>query len=141
MHLRRALLLFAIVLGLAAIVTTISQPPKRKATSSSPRGAAPAPAPVTGLAGPRRIRLAAGGRPSRVRLGDGRAATVTVAVPGAGQVDIRGLGLTDTAERNSPASFDVLAPGAGSYEVDYTPAGGARPDRVGTIVVEPPPRG
>ena len=141
MHLRRALLLFAIVLGLAAIVTTISQPPRHKATSQ-PAPGTPVVPPAAGrvAGGPRRIRLSAHGSPARVRLGDRRPATLVVAVDRPGQVDVRGLGLTDTAERNSPASFDVLAPKPGRYEVDFLPAGTSTREPVGTIVV-PAPRG
>jgi hypothetical protein len=139
-HLRRALLLFAIVLGLAAIVTTISQPPRREATSPpSPGASGPAPVPTPVAGGVRRIRLSVEGKPVRARLDAGRPATVTVTVRQPGQVDIRGLGLTDAAERSSPASFDVLTPRPGRYVVDFTPAGGSSAEMVGTIVVPPPP--
>jgi hypothetical protein len=136
MHLRRALLLFAIVLGLAAIVTSVSQPPGREHSKAPPPTA-----PVTAVARPpqdltpRRIRFSTTGRVGSARLGVDRPAMVTVRVEAPGQVDIRGLGLTAAAEPTTPASFDVLAPRAGSYRVEYTPSDESIAARVGTIVV------
>jgi len=139
MHLRRALLLFAIVLGLAAIVTTVSQPPRRESPDKpapdepgTPTARAPADVSVHA------IRFSTTGKPRRVRLGADRPAVVTVRSKQPGQVDIRRLGLTDTAERDTPATFDVLSPRPGRYDVEFTPAGVPGAERVGSIVVPAP---
>jgi hypothetical protein len=138
MHLRRALLLFAIVLGLAAIVTTVSQPPGR----DEPRRAAPAPSAPTARPridrpGPKPIRFSATARAGRAKLAAGRPAVVTVRVEQPGQVDIPGLGLTAAADRETPARFDVLTDKADRYRVQFTPAATSAGDRVGTLVVGP----
>lgn len=141
MHLRRALLLFAIVLGLAAIVTSVSQPPGRDEGSGerpSPTVSPPAAA-TAGPTGPaKRIALSTTARrPRRAMLEAGRPAVVTVRVEGPGQVDVRGLGLTSAADSVTPARFDVLAERPSGYSVDFTPAGAAAAVRVGMIVVTP----
>jgi hypothetical protein len=143
-HLRRALLLFAIVLGLAAVAASVSRPrdnnpPETTATEPAPRiepGTAPE-APPPGEAGPGSTDVTFdANRPRAYRIGAGQAATVVVEVPEAGQVSIDGLGMTDTAEPTTPASFDVLTPNAGRYAVTFMPAGSPTPLAAGTLVVE-----
>lgn len=139
MHLRRALLLFAIVLGLAAIVTTVSQPPGR----DEPRQAAPvrpsAPTARKPLDRPnaKQIRFSATAPNGKAKLSAGRPAVVTVRVEEPGQVDIPGLGLTAPAERESPARFDVLTDRPADYRVQFTPAATSTGDHVGTLVIGP----
>ena len=132
-HLRRALLLFALVLGLTAVATAVS--PSRKddsapvTTPSTPTPAAPVlPREVTFEAresGEPKVRLARAGE----RL------AIKVASTEGGIVTIPDLGRTDSVSANAPARFDVLAPPAGRYHV-LLEVGGAQnePRRVGTLV-------
>jgi hypothetical protein len=141
-HVRRALLLFAIVLGVAALAASISvEPRERRAdpppttTPTGPSQARPGTTPVTPattdltVAFPPRKR----GRVPRRKLEVGRAATVVVAVAESGQVDIPTLGLTDAAEPDSPATFQVLLDRPGRAPILYTPAAGTETRRVGTL--------
>ena len=59
---------------------------------------------------------------------------ITVTTAQAGEAGV--MGLTDTAEPGTPASFDVLAPSAGRYPVTFTAELG-RAQRIGTIDVVP----
>ena len=142
MHLRRALLLFAIVLGLAALATAVSRPPQRggspgesRAPRTSPR-ALPAPQGVK----PVRVRIGPRARRRPRRLEARRPAEVVVAVPGPGQVELRGLGLNAPADPLTPARFDVLASAGGRVDVLFTRAGDARPRRLGVLSVAPAER-
>ena len=138
MHLRRALLLFAIVLGMAALVASLSGPIEqgrdsttaREPTKPGPAVAEPGPAaePATSLSfdGPEN---------ESKRLAAGRAATVEVSVAEPGEVSIPGLGLTEPADPDTPASFDVLATSEGSYEVVFMPASGAPNEHAGKLVI------
>jgi hypothetical protein len=143
-HLRRALLLFAIVLGMAALVASLSRPVDHRRDRSSPatkrpttppgggpRATAP-PGPEPGL--PKTLSFAAAERQSR-KLGAGDAATVEVAVAEAGTVDIPDMGLTAPADPVTPARFDVLATRPGRYRLVFMPAGRGDPTPVGTLVV------
>lgn len=141
MQLRRALLLFAIVLGVAAVGASLAPAPQprderlaeRPAESEPPRSA-PAP-PVTG---PRELRFeVSDGEPARHELAAGRHAVMTVAAEEPGEVAIAGLGLTGYAVPGTPAVFDVIPEIAGRYEIDFTPVEG-RARTVGLLVVEPP---
>jgi hypothetical protein len=137
MHLRRALLLFAIVLGLAAIASSIS-PPEERRSRPEPRQAQPEPE-----AGPRaspgrervELRFATGKVATTRTLRQGTPATVTTTVEAPGQVELDGLGLTAPAEPRTPATFDVLANEPGRYAVLFTPAGATEAKRLGTLVV------
>ena len=138
MELRRALLLFAIVLGVAAVVAALANPPTRGT------GETTATAPPDGAAResgdgrpPTRVRVDGRGAPRTVRLEIGRATTVVVAVDEPGQVTLDGLGLTDTAEPRDPAVFETLPSRRGRYEVLFTPAGGVRERALGALVSHP----
>ncbi len=139
MHLRRALLLFAIVLGLAAVAASVSRPrdtnppptTKPEQTQTVERSEA------QGEAGPGSVDVTFVVDHARAhRIGAGQAATVVVEVPEAGQVSIDGLGMTATAEPNTPASLDVLTSATGRYPVTFTPAGSSESLSAGTLVVE-----
>jgi hypothetical protein len=145
MHVRRALLLFAIVLGLAAIATAVSQPPARKDRNGA--GGQPPTQPEPRTLRPRHE----GARPTRVgftsssrarvrRLEAGQPAEVTVAVDRPGQVELDGLGLSAPAEPLTPARFEVLAPRATRADVLFVPAGAAASRRIGVLAIEPPVR-
>jgi hypothetical protein len=126
MHLRRALLLFAVVLGVAALLASLtggarrSDEPSEPATTSLLPELNPAPA----TRGPERLRFSEGGKRERRKLDPGRAAVVTVEVEQPGQVELVGLGLTAPAEPLTPARFDVLTRRAGRYEVRFMPVSG-----------------
>ena len=136
MHLRRALLLFAIVLGMAALAASLSRPVDRQeATRDEPRDTGPAtasPAPTPSAPSP--LSLDASERDS-VKLGAGEAATLEVSVDEAGAVEIPGLGLSASADALTPARFDLLANQPGRYELLFTPAAGDSTEPAGTLVV------
>jgi hypothetical protein len=140
-HLRRALLLFAIVLGLAAIAASVSRP-----RDSAQQAESPAPATETeqtplvrpGPEGPppaTELTFFAAD-PGRQRLEAGQAATVFVEVEEPGQVEIADLGISASAEPLTPARFELLTRATGRYPITFTPAA-AEDERVeaGTLVV------
>jgi len=124
--LRRALLLFAIVLGVAAIASSIARPPERDGGSAGDRGAGRH---VEQSAGADASRPAArtvavrADRPLRkVELASGRPVTLLVAVTAPGQIEIPRLGLVEDAERLTPARFDLLVSSPGRYPVSLRQA-------------------
>src|SRR3954452_2317239 len=125
MHLRRALLLFAVVLGVAALAASLSRP-SRNADQSEPATTSVLPelSPVPPPRGPADVRFAEDGRHQRATLRSGRAATVTVEVKKPGQVKLQGLGLSAAAEPLTPARFDVFADDPGRHEVRFDPVSG-----------------
>jgi hypothetical protein len=137
-HLRRALLLFAIVLGMAALVASLSRPvDERRADSAQtePRESGPPTAsPTPGPELPTSLSFEATENET-MRLPAGDAATVEVAVDEAGSVEIPGLGLSAPADPVTPARFDVLASRPGRYELLFTPAGGNPSEAAGRLVV------
>ena len=136
MHIRRALLLFAIVLGMAALVASFSRPPEERTTTEPSQEPGPektaAPAPVD--TPPQPISLDATSRDRR-RLEQGRAATVEVSVDEPGSVEVPDLGLTSSADEHTPARFEVFPTRAGSYAILFRPADGDRSRPAGTLVV------
>lgn len=139
MHLRRALLLFALVLGMAALVTAVTGPPERDgepqntppvSRDMSPR-ARPAP-PQTGVL---QVRFDTDRRAATRRLRTGRAALVTVEVDTPGQVELVGLATTQPADPVTPARFDVLAVKPGRYPVRFTPVAADEARVVGMLQV------
>jgi hypothetical protein len=138
-HLRRALLLFAIVLGMAALAASLSRPVEQQSAESEraqPRGepgpptAAPQPAPAV----PSALSFVASENES-MRLTAGDAATVEVSVQEAGTVAIPDMGLSAAADRLTPARFDVLGTRPGRYELVFTPADGDVAEPAGRLVV------
>jgi hypothetical protein len=140
MHLRRALLLFAIVLGLAAAATGLSQPHRQERTGPEGAPASPAqprPAPSASPLGVVRASFEVGAHPQTRRVVAGHAAEVSVSTSASGQVQLAGLGMTAPADRFTPARFEVLSAHPGRYEVRFTPAAALTSQPVGTLVVEP----
>lgn len=141
MELRRALLLFAIVLGVAAIASSLARPrdEERPATDATTTVAAPsATEPAAKSPQPTTIQFGTAAKPQTRRLEIGQPATVLVDVETPSQVDIPSLGLTDTAEPLTPALFEVLATAAGSHPIMLQPAASeALPSKVGTLKVVP----
>jgi hypothetical protein len=137
-HLRRALLLFAIVLGMAALVASLSRPVEERRDDSpqrEPRDTAPptaSPTPAANL--PETLSFEAAENEA-MRLPAGKAATVEVVVDEPGSVDIPGMGLTAPADPFTPARFDVLASRPGRYELLFTPAGDNPSEPAGRLVV------
>lgn len=134
MHLRRALILFAVVLGMTALVASIAPAP-RKDDSAEPPPPPPAQADRERSA-PRRIAFAAGGsrRPPEERVRRGEHVVVEVRAERPGEAALEGLGLLQPVAPRTPAVFDLLASRAGRYAVTFRPAAG-RPAPLGTLVV------
>ena len=138
-HVRRALLLFAIVIGLAALAASLSRSGGRRGEPPAGSGAddgdhEPEPAPE---ASPREdttavaedgdtIELNAAEDDTR-RLEAGRSVSIEVAVVEPGQVTIPLLGLTGAADPLTPARFDVLVNSEGRYPIEFIPSGSGEP--------------
>lgn len=140
MELRRALLLFAIVLGMAAIAISVSRPPDRGQERDAGNGfEATAPRAPQAKPRPNGIHVAqinfAAAHPTLERLAAGRAATVSVSVPAPGQVELDGLGLSAAADPMTPARFELLENRPGVYEIRFTPAGGGVQQDAGKLAV------
>jgi hypothetical protein len=140
LELRRALLLFAIVLGVAALVTSVSSPPERdrpeerEAPAERPRAAPRSPSARS--EGPVAVRFGTKGRPRQTLIATGRPAIVTVTVEKPGEVRLDGLGLSSPAEPLTPARFDVLPSGPGHHPVKFAPAGTREEKTIGILRVE-----
>jgi hypothetical protein len=134
-HLRRALLLFAIVLGLAALAAAISQPRKETPSRESPSPGVPSVAPGAKPVTLARVRFSNRGRARTRRLRAGRPALVTVAATTAGEASINSLGLTAPVEPRTPARFDVLVPEPGRHGIQFASASGGARTLVGTLTV------
>ena len=150
MEIRRAILLFAIVLGLAAIVSSIARtsdpvgddaPPTDVARDGARTGTGTSAAgPIAEAAEPVTLEFRSGARPRTHRVELGQPATVLVDVETPGQVEIPSLGLTGVAEPLTPAMFEVLETAPGSHPILAEPvASGAPPVRIGTLEVVPAP--
>jgi ABC-type glycerol-3-phosphate transport system substrate-binding protein len=148
-HLRRALLLFAIVLGLAAIAASVSRPRDSSEPTEPPRPPASAteteqaPSATPGPEGPPAATELTffAADPGPQRLAPGQAATVYVEVEEPGQVEIEGLGMNASAQPLTPARFELLTRAIGRYPIAFLPAS-AQGERVeaGTLVVAEPRR-
>jgi hypothetical protein len=142
-HLRRALLLFAIVLGLAAIAASVSRQPDDSGERAEPPPApateteeAPSVSPGTTTARSA-VELTFNAEREKSRsLDSGQPATVFVKVDGAGLVEIPDLGLSAPGEPLTPARFDVLVSKPGTYRIIFTPAAGDAAKPAGVLVVE-----
>jgi hypothetical protein len=137
-HLRRALLLFAIVLGLAAVAASISRPDDDSPPESPPPSAAPerpTVQPGTAVSSDAVELVLDADRGGRVRLTAGQAATLLVEASEPGQVEIPDLGLVGFAEPLTAARFELLRSEPGRHEVVFTPTDGDEPRPAGTLVV------
>ena len=130
MHLRRALVLFAIVVGLAALVAALSPRPKTEPLAPAPPTSTPPPPPAAPTA---RVELSlAHERRVRRHVPPGAHLILTVEVPEPGDVSF--LGSDQAADPLTPAVFDVLMPQSGSFAVDFSPSAGG-PARGATVSV------
>ena len=141
MELRRALLLFAIVLGLGAIAASVSRPPDGDQTETAPEPpprerSTPMAGPSPGPGSPAEIAFEADLQPETRTVPGGRAATVIVTAYEPGQVEIERLGLTEPAQPGTPARFDLLAGSPERYAVTFTPVETGKQRRIGVIEVE-----
>jgi hypothetical protein len=139
-HVRRALLLFAIVLGLAAIAASVSRPPdesnERAERPAEPPATAPTVSPGTAPPGATAVELTFhASRDQTRRLDAGQPASVVVEVVEPGLVEIPGLGLSAPGEALTPARFEVLVSEPGRYGITFTPADDDVPSPAGTLVV------
>jgi hypothetical protein len=134
-HLRRAILLFALVLGLTALAAAVS--PSR---DNSNTAVAPAPATPAGSTLPRNVTFAPrpSGVPRTKSVRTGQHILVTVPAREGGIVTIPLLGRTATVSPAAPAHFDLVAPPRGRYDLMFEPSGSsglsAEPRRVGTLI-------
>jgi hypothetical protein len=148
-EIRRAILLFAVVLGVAAIVSSIARPPERGGGGDSGGAGSTTPAkdgaPSASATGPGNrtpqpttIEFRPAAEPQTRKLEVGQPATVLVGVETPGQVDIPTLGLTDAGEPLTPALFEVLVGQPGSHAIMVQPAGSETlPSKAGTLKVVP----
>lgn len=139
MHIRRALLLFAIVLGMAALVASLSRPAEERATTDAREEqgsdtATATPGPPTDSP-PRPVSFDAGSDERR-RLSADRAATLEVSVDEPGSVEVPGLGLSASTDEHTPARFEIFPTRSGRYEILFTPADGDESRPAGTLVVD-----
>jgi hypothetical protein len=144
-HLRRALLLFAIVLGLAAIAASVSREPEesgeraeRPAPPASTEQAPGEPSASSGSAPavPGAVELSFdAARDQRRRLDAGQPASVMVEVDEPGLAEIAELGLSAPADPLTPARLEVLVPAPARLELTFTPVDGGAPAPAGTLVV------
>jgi hypothetical protein len=131
-HFRRAILLFALILGLAALAAAVSPTRETGGPALTPPQAGP-----RGDSGVvRRLAFAVGGKRTR-RAREGEHVVVSVASEAGGVATIPRLGQTATVAPSAPAQFDLLAPPPGRYDVLITATGANRARRVGTLVSRP----
>jgi hypothetical protein len=135
-NLRRTLLLFAIVLGLAALVAGLSRPSERSDRDPD-AGGQPALTEPTFSGSPAEVYFDAT-EPRRRAVFAGQAAEVYVEVDRPGQVEIPALGVSAVAEPVTPARFDLLQQRPGSYPIRFVPVGDEPSGRAGTLVVKLP---
>jgi hypothetical protein len=128
-HLRRALLLFALVLGLTALATAIAptRQPADQAAVAPPSAGTPVPSPtaITMHAPPSAARSYPVAHDAHVLLG-------VVAAQG-GQAEIPKLGQTQAVGQGATANFDLIDLAPGRYDVLFAPALAA-PVKIGTLV-------
>jgi hypothetical protein len=133
-HLRRALLLFALVLGLTALATAVAPSPR-----SSDNGAAVAPPPPEAVPPETTVAFRSPvprGRIPRRKILSTTHILVQVSADQGGQATIPALGQTAPVTASAPAGFDLLDLSPGSYDVMFQPAL-ATTSRIGTIVSKP----
>ena len=122
MQIRRVLLLFALVLGLSALVASIAPPPEEDEEASQPERTVSTPAIQPAIAP---VRLPARTHPIR-RVEAGSSFSLVVSVRQPGDVVIDDLGLRQTADPLSPARFELLASPPGRHTVAFVPVRGRR---------------
>jgi hypothetical protein len=89
--------------------------------------------------GPVELRLDAAHTATRPTVPARAHVRLRVNVPAPGDVDVHGLGLTESAAPLAPAVFDVLADDPGVYRITFRPVRGRRRDIGALVVREPAP--
>jgi hypothetical protein len=129
MHLRRALLLFAIVLGVAAIAASLAPPPpddeprRTTPTETAPQsgppeaGERPAAEPVT-------LELNIAERDPSVSAKRGDHVILNVRSDEPGQVRLDDLGLVNEVAPGVPVTFDIFPAEQGRHALTFVPTGG-----------------
>jgi len=135
-HVRRAILLFAVILALAAGVASVSEParvPRRAVPPDEQVRASPRPV----EAEDRTLHFDVS-RPTRRKLETRTSGHVLVESDQPGQVELVGLGREGYAEPGAPARFELFEEEPVEAEVRFTPAdeSGTRP--AGKIIVAKP---
>jgi hypothetical protein len=135
MHLRRALLLMAVVLLAAAAVQLLVPIPRtRDRPLAQPERNRPG---TTRAAAPTRtvdLRYPAAKPVPAPTVPRGAHVLVRVSARATGQVSLTGFGLVQAVEPGTPAVFDVLAMRPGHYDVAFEPVVG-RSVRIGRLTV------
>jgi hypothetical protein len=135
MHLRRAILLSALVLGLTALVAVVSPSRQPDQTAVLP---APSVSPAEALPREVVVDARAGARgPRVVRARVNEHIVVSVLSARGGLAVIPRLGRAASVSAAAPARFDLLAPAAGRYAVMLTPSASLESRRVGTLITGP----
>jgi hypothetical protein len=135
-HLRRALLLFAIVLGLAALATSVTRPAREEPAKGGPETPETSEAsPIAEPPEPAELRLQGPRGRARALLETGQAGTLVVPVPEPGEVGVPDLGLTSAGTPLTPARFELIGDQPGSYTVYFTPAGTGEAHTLGRLTV------
>jgi hypothetical protein len=135
MHLRRAMLLMALILGAVAVVEAVAPVPRQRTPTERP----PVAAPPAGVAPVRtlELRYPSAKRVPRIRVAKGAHVVLEVASSQPGEASVAKLGLVQPAEPATPARFDLLAVSPGTYQVAFAPSAGGSA-RVGSLVVAGP---
>jgi hypothetical protein len=132
MHLRRALLLFAVVLFVAALVSLVAPRPRQTETQQPIAALPPSPAPERSV----RLRYPVKRPVPAQRLMPGEHLELEVDATVTGQATA--FGILQPAEPLTPARFDVLAPASGRYPVTFQPTSGTEtPVGIFTVSVAP----
>lgn len=137
-HLRRALILFAVVLGVAALAASVVEPRRPAPDVVAPPSVGSGTAPDAGgsAASPDAATLSFDASEPRTHTaGDRQALTILVSVPAPGLVEIPELGLIAQGDPLTPARFELLAKDPGSYAITFSRGAGQTPAAAGTLVV------
>jgi hypothetical protein len=118
-ELRRVLLLFALVLGLSALVASLAPAPSRNSKGRDEGAQDAAITPPGEPAAAQLLRFRSGARPATRRVAAGTRLAVDVQVSEPGDVQLGRLGIQQSADPLTPAHFDLLAPAEGRYDVIF----------------------
>jgi hypothetical protein len=131
-HFRRAILLFALVLGLAALAAAVSPSRVSKGPALAPPASDTRTEPAT-----RELAFAAGVKKRVRHAREGEHVVVSVASEAGGVATIPRLGRTASVGPAAPARFDLLAPAPGRYDVMLAVGDTSEPVRIGSLVTRP----
>jgi hypothetical protein len=117
---RRLLIVMVVLLVLSSVAAALVPPPPESTTTTDEtttgEGAHQTPKRRTGSLVTARVNAEAH-RPERIALAVGDQLSLTVISKSFRQIAVRGLGLLEPAESGSPARFNVLLEGPGSFLV------------------------